>query len=135
MALKNSIAAIMTWITIAITVQPTPRLAILQFDLPESAQLPAVGNYIPTIIKNQSNNHSCATISGNVNGIHYQYSAPGRHCDTTLEQKTINAAVQKAIKYINNKNVTQACFEFTHGGIWKGHLQIAAQNRQMIYGK
>ncbi|KAL8715050.1 MAG: hypothetical protein Q9220_001007 [cf. Caloplaca sp. 1 TL-2023] len=92
----------------------------------------AVANFIATIIKNQSGSHSCGVVSGNVNGMLYQYSATGRNCDTTSEQKTINSAVQRAINFMTQRGVNQACFELKHGGTWRGDLQLAAGGRTII---
>ncbi|KAG6989874.1 hypothetical protein G7Y79_00062g093520 [Physcia stellaris] len=98
-----------------------------------AGQVPGIVNWISGLIKKASDDHSCAIISGNIGGVNYQYQASGRNCDTTSEQKTVNAAVQKAIKYMNG-HAYQACFKFTHGGTWTGKLQIAAQNRPIIAG-
>lgn len=95
----------------------------------------AVGNYIATIIKTQSDNHKCDVTSRYVDGVSYQYSASGRNCDTTSEQKTINAALQRGINYMNSKSVNQACVQLTHGGTWKGLLQLADANLQIINNK
>ncbi|KAI4169708.1 MAG: hypothetical protein LQ346_008941 [Caloplaca aetnensis] len=97
----------------------------------------AVGNFLATIIKNQSDDHRCDVISESIQpqGVSYQYSASGRNCDTTSEQKTINAALKRAINFMNSHNANQACFKLTHGGTWKGLLQIAAANRPIIEGK
>lgn len=108
------------------------RCSVLSTGFAGISAVTGVANYIATIIKNQSDAHQCAVRSGNVDGVNYQYSASGRNCDTTSEQKTINAAVQKAINFMNDRNVNQTCFELTHGGTWKGHLQVAARNRQII---
>ncbi|KAL8691486.1 MAG: hypothetical protein Q9218_003295 [Villophora microphyllina] len=113
----------------------TERCAIISTGFAGISAAAAVANYIATIIKNQSDAHACGTRSGNVDGVNYQYSASGRNCDTTSEQKTVNSAVRKAVDYMNSQNVNQACFQLTHGGTWKGLLQIAAQNRQIIGGK
>lgn len=97
---------------------------------------PAIfANYIASKIKAQSDNHSCAVISGNVDGVNYQYSASGRHCDTTSEEKTIRSAVTKGLEYMKNHNYDAACFQLTHGGTWKGLLQIAVGNEHIVNGK
>ncbi|KAI4200124.1 MAG: hypothetical protein LQ350_004163 [Teloschistes chrysophthalmus] len=95
----------------------------------------AVAAYISTRIKQQSDNHSCGVISGNIDHVNYQYSATGRNCDTTSQQKTVDDALNRAIAFMNGKNVNQACFLLTHGGTWKGYLQLAANGRQIIGGK
>ena len=85
----------------------------------------AVATYISSLVKTQSDDHVCAVISGNVDGVHYQYSASGRNCDTTSEQKTIDAAVKKGLVFMQNEQVNDACFQLTHGGTWRGLLQLA----------
>ncbi|KAL8678581.1 MAG: hypothetical protein Q9186_005084 [Xanthomendoza sp. 1 TL-2023] len=94
-----------------------------------------IATYIALVIKNMSDEHRCAVKSGHVDGVNYQYSASGRNCDTTSQQKTVNDAVQKAIKFMNSQNVNQACFQLTHGGTWKGLLQLAAGGREIINNK
>ncbi len=83
----------------------------------------------------QSDSHSCALISGNVDGLHYQFQASGRHCDTTAELKTINDALQRARTYMVKHGVNDGCFELGHGGTWKGLLQFAAGNGHIINNK
>lgn len=92
----------------------------------------AAAYYVSQIIKTQSDNHSCATISGSVDGLNYQYSASGRNCDTTAELKTINDAVQKATKYMAHHSDNVACFKLHHDGTWTGLLQLAAGNGHII---
>lgn len=64
--------------------------------------------------------------------VQYQYTASGRHCDTTSELKTIDASVKKAITFMHNKNVNDACFKLTHGGTWKGLLQLAGGDARIV---
>ena len=58
--------------------------------------------YFATTIKARSNAGSCAVISGDVDGIGYQYQATtsGPNCDTTSEQKTNDAAVTTALSFM-----------------------------------
>ncbi|KAL9578304.1 MAG: hypothetical protein Q9212_005801 [Teloschistes hypoglaucus] len=95
----------------------------------------AVASYISMLIKQQSDNHSCGVISGNIDHVNYQYSATGRNCDTTSEQKTVDDAIKRALAFMTSQNVNQACFQLTHGGTWKGYLQLASNGRQIIGGK
>ncbi|KAI4253339.1 MAG: hypothetical protein LQ352_003749 [Teloschistes flavicans] len=111
------------------------KAAIISNGIAAISAATAVAAYISTIIKAQSDNHSCDVRSGNIDDVNYQYSATGRNCDTTSEQKTVDAAVNKAIAFMNGQKVDQACFLLTHGGTWKGYLQLAANGRQIIGGK
>ena len=100
----------------------------------------AAATYISSLVKTQSNNHACAVISGNVDGVHYQYSASGRNCDTTSEQKTIDAAVKKGLVFMQDEQVNDACFELMHGGTWRGLLQLAVgkasiENQKCLHEK
>ena len=90
---------------------------------------------IASTIKDASDNKSCAVISGNINGVQYQYSASGRNCNTTSQEKTIKAAVDRAITFMKNQNVDAACFQLTHGGTWKGLLQIATGGERIVNNK
>ncbi|KAI4107441.1 MAG: hypothetical protein L6R37_001672 [Teloschistes peruensis] len=111
------------------------KAAIISNGIAAISAATAVASYVSHLIKQQSDNHSCGVISGNIDHVNYQYSATGRNCDTTSEQKTVDSAVNKAIDFMNGKNVNQACFLLTHGGTWKGYLQLAANGRQIIGGK
>lgn len=95
----------------------------------------ALATFLTSVIKEQSDKHSCAVVSGTVNGVHYQYSASGRNCDTSSEEKTINAAMDRALKFMQDKRVDAACFQLTHGGTWKGLLQLAASGEPIIQNK
>lgn len=95
----------------------------------------AAAYYVSQIIETQSDNHSCDLISGYVDGLHYQYSASGRNCDTTAELKTVNDAVQAATKLMAQRGVNDACFQLTHGGTWKGLLQLAAGSGAIIQNR
>ena len=99
------------------------------------SSIAAVATYITSIIKEQSDKKSCAVISGTIEDLHYQYSAHGRNCDTTSESKTVNAAVDHALNYMVDQKVDAACFQLTHGGTWKGYLQVAGPNEKIINNK
>lgn len=111
------------------------KVAIIAAGFTGTLAVTAIAAYITTLVKNQSDSHSCDVISGDVDKTRYEYSASGRHCDTTSESKTIKAAVQKALEYMEDHNVSQACFELKHGGTWKGLLQLAVANRNIIHNK
>lgn len=93
-----------------------------------------IASYVATMIKNQSDKNSCGVISGTVDSISYQYSvkSTGPNCDTTAELKTIQDAVQRGIDFMNTHNINQACFDLTHGGTWKGLLQLAAPGQTIV---
>ncbi|KAH7392125.1 hypothetical protein DE146DRAFT_757869 [Phaeosphaeria sp. MPI-PUGE-AT-0046c] len=96
-----------------------------------------VATYISTVIKAQSDANTCGIISGSIDGVGYQYHAAttGKNCDTTSELKTIDAAVTKALNFMQTNGINQACFNMQHGGTWRGLLQLASNERTIINNK
>ncbi|CAN9090133.1 unnamed protein product [Alternaria alternata] len=87
----------------------------------------SIANYLAVYIKGQSDVNSCSVISGNVDGAAWQYYATtsGPKCDTTSETKTIENAVERELKWMQENGYDSACFKMDHGGTWEGHLKIA----------
>ncbi|KAF2105606.1 hypothetical protein BDV96DRAFT_677279 [Lophiotrema nucula] len=72
-----------------------------------------------------------------LHGVNYQYHAAssGSNCDTTAESKTVQAAIESGINFMNTHNINQACFNMDHGGTWQGLLQLAAGGTAIINNK
>ncbi|KAI4240771.1 MAG: hypothetical protein L6R42_011446, partial [Xanthoria sp. 1 TBL-2021] len=100
-------------------------------------QIPAIVRGLSDMIKYLSDVNSCDTQRGSITDsqINFEYKASGRNCDTTSEKKTIDSAIQQCIEHMNSVKATQMCCEFSHGGTWKGHMQVAAQYRYPDPGK
>ncbi|KAH3905032.1 hypothetical protein HBH56_226420 [Parastagonospora nodorum] len=89
----------------------------------------AAATYISNLIKQTSDMNSCGVISGSVDGVNYQYHAAtsGKKCDTTAEIKTIKDAIERALDFMTKGSYNQACFSLSHGGTWRGLLQLAGK--------
>ncbi|KAJ5294271.1 hypothetical protein PENANT_c028G05528 [Penicillium antarcticum] len=92
-------------------------------------------NFIADVIKSKSNSNSCSmTIGsdsdghGHVEGYAYEATTSGSKCDTTSERKTILAAVRKCADWLHTHGAVTGCCQFSHGGTWKGHLRLSANN-------
>ena len=61
--------------------------------------------------------------------VNYQYHAAtsGKKCDTTAEIKTIKDALVRALDFMTKGSYNQACFSLSHGGTWRGLLQLAGK--------
>ena len=68
--------------------------------------------------------------------VNYQYHAAttGKKCDTTAEIKTIKSALEKALDFMTKGSYNQACFSLSHGGTWKGLLQLAGKDIEIKNG-
>jgi hypothetical protein len=44
-------------------------------------------------------------------------------------------AVSRGLEFMTTHNINQACFNMQHGGTWRGLLQLANGDRQIINGK
>lgn len=78
-------------------------------------------------IFDQSKYHNCGAVSGAVAGgrMRYVYSATGRNCDTTSQQRTIEGSLDKAYREIILKDYNSVyCLVLTHQGTWSGYLLI-----------
>ncbi|KAI4700516.1 hypothetical protein J4E81_003477 [Alternaria sp. BMP 2799] len=97
----------------------------------------AIATYVSNLMKAQSEANTCGVISGTVDGVNYQYHAAttGKNCDTTAEVKTMKDAVTRGLDFMTNNNINQACFNMQHGGTWRGLLQLASGDRQIVNGK
>ncbi|KAI4703749.1 hypothetical protein J4E89_009718 [Alternaria sp. Ai002NY15] len=97
----------------------------------------AIATYVSNLMKAQSEANTCGVISGTVDGVNYQYHAAttGKNCDTTAEVKTMKDAVTRGLEFMTNNNINQACFNMQHGGTWRGLLQLASGDRQIVNGK
>ncbi|KAL3475228.1 hypothetical protein BJX99DRAFT_259693 [Aspergillus californicus] len=82
--------------------------------------------YVAHIIKQMSNNHSCEQTIVNFGNWKIMYFATGRHCDTTAKEETMYGAIYKYLHLASEGLVCEyTCLRLTHGGTWKGYLQIA----------
>lgn len=52
-------------------------------------------------IKALSDQHSCNTMSGTIEGVRYTYHSTGRHCDTTAQRDTIAGAIKKFLSNVS----------------------------------
>lgn len=52
-------------------------------------------------IKALSDQHSCNTMSGTIDGVRYTYHSTGRHCDTTAQRDTIAGAIKKFLSNVS----------------------------------
>jgi hypothetical protein len=84
----------------------------------------------------QSQENSCALISGNEQDAAWQYYATtsGTKCDTSASEDQIQSAVTLALKVMQQRNELVACFKFDHGGTWSGFLQVAGPGAVIIAG-
>jgi hypothetical protein len=93
---------------------------------------------VATEIKDLSNQRSCATFTGQTDGVTYRYHANGKNCDTTAEQVTIAGAIEHHIKHVDGgKLYGTECLDLTHGGTWDGFLLIGPTygfDSKMYYG-
>ncbi|GIC94645.1 uncharacterized protein Aud_001974 [Aspergillus udagawae] len=81
------------------------------------------------IIKDLSNNHDCGVIDGTYRDIRYVFYASGRNCDTTSQQDTIAAAINKYMQKVDNGNLCHTeCLRITHGGTYSGWLKVGPKN-------
>ncbi|KAL4739910.1 hypothetical protein BDV11DRAFT_204773 [Aspergillus similis] len=87
---------------------------------------------IAAIIKSKSNQNSCSLVYGTdsdgtyVEGYAYEATTSGENCDTTAEEKTILAAVEKCANKLNAQGAIRGCCTMNHGGTWTGHLRLTA---------
>jgi hypothetical protein len=51
-------------------------------------------------IKALSDQHSCNTMSGTIEGVRYPYHSTGQHCDTTAQRDTIAGAIKKFLSNV-----------------------------------
>ncbi|KAI4656308.1 hypothetical protein J4E93_001027 [Alternaria ventricosa] len=113
------------------------QVAILGAGAVVALNVNAIATYVSNLMKAQSDANTCGVISGTVDGVNYQYHAAttGKNCDTTAEVKTMKDAVSRGLEFMSTHNINQACFNMQHGGTWRGLLQLASGDRQIINGK
>ncbi|KAI4242128.1 MAG: hypothetical protein L6R40_004171 [Gallowayella cf. fulva] len=105
--------------------RPFPgNLAILHYARNELGNDRALHGYLARIIKGQSNAHSCNTKNGNVGLVNYEFTAFGRHCDTTAGTDKIEGWIRKATTFMMNAGIDGACIRLDNGGTWVGLLQV-----------
>ncbi|TEY44878.1 hypothetical protein BOTCAL_0342g00020 [Botryotinia calthae] len=76
-------------------------------------------------IKSLSNQGSCSTSYGSLDGISWVYYATGRNCDTTAEAATIQGAIKNHLETTDgNKLCGTECLDLTHSGTWNGYLLV-----------
>lgn len=99
----------------------------------------ALDQAIANWIKNWSNNNVCdpgpkqgvlTEQNGGTVGYLCRTTTTGKDCRTTAEVKTIAAAVGSCMNQANAMQATTVCCTFTHGGTWKGHLQLTSNVQQ-----
>jgi len=113
------------------------KVAWIQFGITTVTTISGFTVYLATVIKTASNQNTCAVVSGNVDGVSYQYQATtsGPNCDTTASQDDILSAVLKAVQAMLDTSGQVACFKLSHGGTWTGNLQLAANGVPIVAGR
>jgi hypothetical protein len=56
-------------------------------------------------IKALSDQHSCNTMSGTIEGVRYTYHSTGQHCDTTAQRDTIAGAIKKFLLNVEHNKI------------------------------
>ncbi|PYH82647.1 hypothetical protein BO82DRAFT_353611 [Aspergillus uvarum CBS 121591] len=80
---------------------------------------------IAGFIIGQSEQKSCAKITGSLNGWQYEYYGTGRNCDTTAQRETIHGALYHYFSSVeSNMTCGTQCLSLNHGGPYNGYLKF-----------
>ncbi|KAL3479169.1 hypothetical protein BJX99DRAFT_255700 [Aspergillus californicus] len=81
---------------------------------------------IASVLRGQSDNHSCSRQMYLVDNLRVLSYVTGRHCDTTAEHDTIAGAIYHYTQTMYNGRLCgTTCLRLDHGGTWRAYLKIA----------
>ncbi|EMR89157.1 hypothetical protein BcDW1_2167 [Botrytis cinerea BcDW1] len=90
-----------------------------------SAIVNSLGTWAATVtssIKVLSNQGSCTTSSGSLDGISWVYHASGRNCVTKSEAYLIQRAIKHHLETDDGGLCATECLDLTDSGAWNGYL-------------
>ncbi|KAF7164055.1 hypothetical protein CNMCM6106_000749 [Aspergillus hiratsukae] len=81
--------------------------------------------YLAGGIKALSDQHSCSSMSGTIEGVRFTYHSTGQHCDTTAQRDAIAGAIKKFVSNVEHDKICGTlCLRLDHGGTWNGWLKL-----------